>query len=145
MKYDLTVRDSDNSVIQWRYGEDGLDIPKSQLLKSGQMPFFADNIDTLYSEENFAPLKEGTAKQELRAQKRNVDAWLSAAEYNDVKSHKRSGFLQFCEEMASEPISSEREEEEMIVPGRSSNAVALCNLWYSLHPETREKYVFVWT
>lgn len=139
MKYDLTVRDSDNSVIQWRYGEDGLDIPKSQLLKSGQMPFFADNIDTLYSEENFAPLKEGTAKQELRAQKRNVDAWLSAAEHNDVKSHRHSGFLQFCEEMANEPISSEREEEEMTVPGRSSNTVALCNLWYSLHPETREK------
>lgn len=141
VNYDLTVRDSDNSVIQWRYGEDGLDIPKSQLLKLDQMPFFANNIDTLYDEENFAPLKEGTAKQPLRVQKKRVEAWKSMTESVDTKLPRDSGFLRFCEEMASEQSLLQMEEETL--PGRSSNASALCSMWYSMHEETRDKYVVV--
>lgn len=41
--YDLTVRDSDGSVVQFLYGEDGLDIPKTQFLQSKQFPFIAEN------------------------------------------------------------------------------------------------------
>lgn len=43
VQYDLTVRDSDGSVIQFLYGEDGLDIPKTQFLQPRQFPFIEDN------------------------------------------------------------------------------------------------------
>uniref|UniRef100_A0A8D0D500 DNA-directed RNA polymerase subunit n=1 Tax=Sander lucioperca TaxID=283035 RepID=A0A8D0D500_SANLU len=43
VQYDLTVRDSDGSVVQFLYGEDGLDIPKTQFLQSRQFPFIEDN------------------------------------------------------------------------------------------------------
>lgn len=43
VQYDLTVRDSDGSVVQFLYGEDGLDIPKTQFLQPKQFPFLASN------------------------------------------------------------------------------------------------------
>lgn len=43
VNYDLTVRDSDGSVVQFYYGEDGLDIPKTQFLSEKQFSFMANN------------------------------------------------------------------------------------------------------
>lgn len=45
VQYDLTVRDSDGSVVQFLYGEDGLDIPKTQFLQARQFPFIKDNFE----------------------------------------------------------------------------------------------------
>ena len=45
VQYDLTVRDSDGSVVQFLYGEDGLDIPKTPFLQQGQFPFIKDNYE----------------------------------------------------------------------------------------------------
>lgn len=45
VQYDLTVRDSDGSVVQFLYGEDGLDIPKTPFLQPKQFPFIADNYE----------------------------------------------------------------------------------------------------
>lgn len=41
--YDLTVRDSDGSVMQFLYGEDGLNVPRIQFLQPKQFPFIVDN------------------------------------------------------------------------------------------------------
>lgn len=43
VQYDLTVRDSDGSVIQFLYGEDGLDVPKTQFLQPKLFPFIEEN------------------------------------------------------------------------------------------------------
>lgn len=45
VQYDLTVRDSDGSVVQFLYGEDGLDIPKTQFLQTRQFPFIKGNFE----------------------------------------------------------------------------------------------------
>lgn len=47
VQYDLTVRDSDGSVVQFLYGEDGLDIPKTQFLQPRQFPFIKDNYEVM--------------------------------------------------------------------------------------------------
>ena len=39
----MTVRDSDKSIIQFQYGEDSLDVCKSQYLIANQMKFLYDN------------------------------------------------------------------------------------------------------
>ena len=39
----MQVRDSDGSVIQFYYGEDGMDITKTRFLSEKQFPFLADN------------------------------------------------------------------------------------------------------
>ncbi|KAJ3375015.1 hypothetical protein GGF31_005737 [Allomyces arbusculus] len=43
--YDATVRDSDGSILQFFYGEDGLDVTKQKHLR--QFRFCAENIDAL--------------------------------------------------------------------------------------------------
>ena len=43
--YDRTVRDHDKSVIQFHYGEDGLDVPKTPYLNPKQFSFIADNFE----------------------------------------------------------------------------------------------------
>jgi DNA-directed RNA polymerase I subunit RPA1 len=44
--YDLTVRDSDGSVVQFYYGEDGLDVLKTACLSEKQFPFMAIRYET---------------------------------------------------------------------------------------------------
>lgn len=53
VQYDLTVRDSDGSVVQFLYGEDGLDIPKTQFLQPEQFPFIADNYEVEHLSINY--------------------------------------------------------------------------------------------
>jgi len=44
LSYDLTVRDSDGSVQQFLYGEDGIDIAKSSYLGEKQCDFLVENF-----------------------------------------------------------------------------------------------------
>lgn len=53
VQYDLTVRDSDSSIVQFLYGEDGLDILKSSYLKMPNV--FKQNQDFLRLYRHGAP------------------------------------------------------------------------------------------
>ena len=48
VNYDLTVRDSDGSVIQFRYGEDSLDVTKSRYINRSQLDFLRDNEKVIH-------------------------------------------------------------------------------------------------
>lgn len=43
--YDGTVRDSGKNIIQFRYGEDGVDVCQAAFLQTNGINFFADNAD----------------------------------------------------------------------------------------------------
>ena len=51
VNYDMTVRDSDGSVVQFMYGEDGIDILKNQLLTSAGIPSLIRNQEALKPSE----------------------------------------------------------------------------------------------
>ena len=51
--YDHTVRDSDSSIIQFNYGEDGLEIAKTKFMNEKQFPFMIQNHGAL--QKGFAP------------------------------------------------------------------------------------------
>uniref|UniRef100_A0A8C9ZH58 DNA-directed RNA polymerase subunit n=1 Tax=Sander lucioperca TaxID=283035 RepID=A0A8C9ZH58_SANLU len=86
VQYDLTVRDSDGSVVQFLYGEDGLDIPKTQFLQSRQFPFIEDNykvikrsqcldevlarLDPKTASKHFASIQRWRAKREVACPRR---------------------------------------------------------------------------
>uniref|UniRef100_A0A2I4CXF0 DNA-directed RNA polymerase subunit n=1 Tax=Austrofundulus limnaeus TaxID=52670 RepID=A0A2I4CXF0_AUSLI len=88
VQYDLTVRDSDGSVVQFLYGEDGLDIPKTQFLQPRQFPFIEDNyevirraqgldrvlarLDPQRASQHFAAIKRWKAKRELGCPRRGA-------------------------------------------------------------------------
>lgn len=69
----MTVRDSDNSVVQFLYGEDGLDIAKSQFLKKSQLKFLDDNSKVILNDQLMDQI-ESIADED---------------EYNDVKKYKK--------------------------------------------------------
>lgn len=58
MNYDLTVRDSDKSVIQFNYGDDGMDVTKAQFLRRKQMDFLADNCKVIVDKKTIKQLKD---------------------------------------------------------------------------------------
>ena len=47
VQYDLSVRDSDGSVVQFLYGDDGIDVLKAQFLEQKQFPFIARNYTVI--------------------------------------------------------------------------------------------------
>lgn len=57
VSYDGTVRDSDNTVVQFMYGEDGMDILKSQFLKLKQLPFLNENKEAIFDENLLEQLR----------------------------------------------------------------------------------------
>jgi len=51
LSYDLTVRDNGGGIVQFLYGEDGIDVGKSTCLKQKQFDFLLDNFQV----GNFIP------------------------------------------------------------------------------------------
>nr|XP_009859137.1 DNA-directed RNA polymerase I subunit RPA1-like [Ciona intestinalis] len=47
LSYDMTVRDSDGGVVQFLYGEDGIDINKTSYLSQKQYDFVVDNYEAI--------------------------------------------------------------------------------------------------
>lgn len=61
VNYDHTVRDSDGSVIQFQYGEDGLDILNMQMIQSTkQFPALIRNAGVLMEVDQIEQTKSVT-------------------------------------------------------------------------------------
>ena len=65
VNYDLTVRDSDSSVVQFQYGEDSLDVCKSQYLMKEQFDFMLNNVGAVVDEEALAMAKARTDEKRV--------------------------------------------------------------------------------
>ncbi|NXU55669.1 RPA1 polymerase, partial [Turnix velox] len=136
VQYDLTVRDSDGSVVQFLYGEDGLDIPKTQFLQPKQFPFLADNYEAIqkanHLDEALARMESHQATQQFRA----IKKWRSRHQ-NSVR--REGGFLIFCKKkMASvKALMSGGEMNN----GRDPAALQLQKMWYELDEKKRRKYL----
>uniref|UniRef100_A0AAQ4QXE3 DNA-directed RNA polymerase subunit n=1 Tax=Gasterosteus aculeatus aculeatus TaxID=481459 RepID=A0AAQ4QXE3_GASAC len=101
VQYDLTVRDSDGSVVQFLYGEDGLDIPKTPFLQQRQFSFIEENyevikrsqgldkvlasLDPKAAHQHFASIKRWREKRE-----RLFRLWLSLDESSRTKYTRKA-------------------------------------------------------
>lgn len=136
VNYDLTVRDSDNSVIQFLYGEDGLDISKSQLLRKDRMDFFTDNINVFHEKSRIKSLKKDTSRKKIKRQKSSLNPWIETKQHN-AKRLRDGGFLRFCLEVNND-VPQTSIKKSMV--GRTINATKLCHVWHTmLHEETKMK------
>lgn len=73
MNYDMTVRDSDRSVVQFNYGDDGMDVTKAQFLKKKQMDFLADNCKAIVDKKAIRELKKVEDYEKLEEHLRKVN------------------------------------------------------------------------
>ncbi|GMS82240.1 hypothetical protein PENTCL1PPCAC_4415 [Pristionchus entomophagus] len=100
--YDQTVRDHDGSVIQFRYGEDGMDVCKSTFLAPKQLPFLEQNLDTV----SMSSKPEGARDRdynvdEAERQFQKIKKFIkkkTKREKRDGGKKRMSGFNLFCEE-----------------------------------------------
>lgn len=136
VQYDLTVRDSDGSVVQFLYGEDGLDIPKTQFLQPEQFPFIAENYEVIqktnHLDEALARMESHQANQQFKA----IKKW-RARHQNSVR--REGGFLMFSQKkMASVKAQIPGGE---IKNGRDPATLQLLKMWYELDEKKRRKYL----
>uniref|UniRef100_A0AC35TWK5 DNA-directed RNA polymerase subunit n=1 Tax=Rhabditophanes sp. KR3021 TaxID=114890 RepID=A0AC35TWK5_9BILA len=96
--YDLTVRDSDNSIVQFKYGEDGMDIGKVCYMNKKQFGFMNENLKAV--RKTYVP--DGVREKDYNASKVQK-AWKSyrARKPSSIKSY-RSGFIEFSKTMKGE-------------------------------------------
>lgn len=98
VQYDQTVRDSCGSVIQFLYGEDGLDVVKSQFLKDKAFPLLVDNSQiispTRQELDQLNKLKE-SYEEDVIVRTDLIQEWLDKHGDNRIRRIRGSGFLDF--------------------------------------------------
>ncbi|CAF4440120.1 unnamed protein product [Rotaria sp. Silwood2] len=75
---DLTVRDSDGSVIQFQYDEDGLAVEKRTYLKKAHYPFLVANQPTILRQDEYScivDIRGSTKEKPIIKTFKNIRAW----------------------------------------------------------------------
>ena len=145
VNYDSTVRDSDQSVVQFLYGEDGLDILKSQLLKPKGFPLIAQNIDCLEpGKEQLKILKNNSRTDEIKEYAEYLHEWrqlnnvTTTKEMIDKRSNRGSGYTTFYQQelakMREEQGDDFREDEIAI------NFQTIKDKWFAIPKEDRKEF-----
>ena len=131
VNYDQTVRDScDNSVIQFQYGEDGLDVCKSQYLKSSQFDFMMQNRKSFYDPKAVEISKKASQNpeelEEYQSKVAKIKNRQSKSE-NRLSSNgsRSSGFLNFCQsfDASDVPDKIDRRTADVTHPNRDANII----------------------
>uniref|UniRef100_A0A670J6Q3 DNA-directed RNA polymerase subunit n=1 Tax=Podarcis muralis TaxID=64176 RepID=A0A670J6Q3_PODMU len=133
--YDLTVRDSDGSLVQFLYGEDGLDIPKTQFLHSKQFPFITDNHKVIEKSKHLDEVLPKMDPQQANSQFRSIKRWRSK---HQQSLRREGGFLLFSQEMLAS-VKAQIPAGEL-VNGRDPATLQLLKMWYELSEKKRRKY-----
>ena len=126
VNYDMTVRDSEGSVIQLLYGEDGLDILKSQMLKEKVIPIVIQNNDALKPNERELEILEKYKSKSFHSYRQQMAEWLSLKGKYQIKT-RNSPFLSFSSDMSQQNIPKEQ----------------IISEWNSLKRRTKKQYMKV--
>ncbi|KAK0133909.1 DNA-directed RNA polymerase I subunit RPA1 [Merluccius polli] len=137
VQYDLTVRDSDGSVVQFLYGEDGLDVPKIQFLQSSQFPFIEENYQVIKKSQNLDKVLSRFDPQAARQHFSAIQRWKAKRE---VSCPRNGGFLLFSHKKLAKLKQSGAGEGSQI-GGREAATIQLMDRWRSLDAGNQLKYM----
>ncbi|KAM6201574.1 LOW QUALITY PROTEIN: DNA-directed RNA polymerase I subunit RPA1 [Rhynchocyon petersi] len=135
VQYDLTVRDSDGSVVQFLYGEDGLDIPKTQFLQSTQFPFLASNHEAIMKSKHLHEVLSRADPQKALCHFRAIKKWQSK---HPSTLLRRGAFLSYSQKIQA--AVKARKLEEGNQNGRSSETHEMLRMWCELDEQSQRKY-----
>ena len=139
VNYDMTVRESDGSVIQFQYGEDSLDVTRCQYLKPGKLDYLAENLESAYRLEDVARARQVTDIKAVKKAKKSVKKWKKA--HSGDASSRRGSFLTFCSKYGGHVSAAEGYEltqlggEESCRVSRSKASVALLDTFRAVPRE----------
>lgn len=130
VNYDMTVRDSDGSVIQLMYGEDGIDIVKSQMLNKKALPLVVQNNEVIKPNDNeIQKLMKSTDFKNMKNYDKKIQKWIKKNRLNRIETPKLSPFLKFVTNQIEENPNSKRNSKERLI-----------NRWHHLNESDKKKY-----
>ncbi|KAM9585003.1 DNA-directed RNA polymerase I subunit RPA1 [Trichechus inunguis] len=135
VQYDLTVRDSDGSVVQFLYGEDGLDIPKTQFLQPKQFPFLASNCEVIMKSKHLHEVLSRADPQKALHHFRAIKKWQSKHPNTLLR---KGAFLSYSQkvQVAVKALNLDGDNRN----GRSPMTHEMLRMWYELDEQSRRKY-----
>lgn len=130
VNYDMTVRDSNGSIVQYLYGEDGLEVTKSSFFNKKQFGFLADNIDSFHS------LKKIRNDESYKEIDRKLEEIKYAMRKHKNKSQNReSEFLSWCKQN-SHLINVKKPSK--LKNGRYKSDLKMCKKWFKLDEDKKK-------
>uniref|UniRef100_A0A1B0CN45 DNA-directed RNA polymerase subunit n=2 Tax=Lutzomyia longipalpis TaxID=7200 RepID=A0A1B0CN45_LUTLO len=137
VNYDYTVRDSDDSVVQFLYGEDGLDIAKSQFFKKKLMSFLDDNASIVGDKRVLSELRQDEEIIEsVQKYVKSIKSW-EKRNKNAPAKRRVSPFLNFCQKFReSEAVKNGNQ----VVNGRRRADAKACSKWQKMSEDERRDY-----
>lgn len=130
------VRDSDGSLIQFYYGEDGLDISNSRFLNSNQLNFLHENKAAIMDENLLNHLKLDTNRKISKHQKK-IKKWENK---HGPRLNKRrtSPFMLF----SAENLNLNSSKRNQIDPnsGRAKSSFSLMKKWIRANEDERNSF-----
>jgi len=91
VSYDHTVRNHDGTVVQFAYGEDGMDVSKAVFLKTPQLDFLFRNRHSILHKQTIAMLRERDVQKEIENRRDGIAAWVK----KNIRNRRLSGFTVF--------------------------------------------------
>ncbi|XP_051830346.1 DNA-directed RNA polymerase I subunit RPA1 [Antechinus flavipes] len=136
VQYDLTVRDSDGSVVQFLYGEDGLDIPKTQFLQPKQFPFLLSNYEAIRKSKHLDEVLSKMDPTQARQHARALRKWRTK---HPPSCPRRGAFLSYSQKVqaAVQALSLSGGNQN----GRDPRAQQILKMWNELDEKSRRKFV----
>ncbi|XP_067615853.1 DNA-directed RNA polymerase I subunit RPA1 isoform X2 [Eurosta solidaginis] len=140
--YDMTVRDSDNSVVQYLYGEDGLDILKSKFFNTNFcMQFLALNYPAIMHSNELSSIKDAQimmtisrhVKKIRKCQNKHKEITIP---FETDERKIRSAFVNFSSDIQSNTRANKINPQT----GRSFIDEHKQQLWREADAETKEYY-----
>lgn len=141
INYDLTVRDSDNTIVQYLYGEDGLDILKSKFFNSQfSTAFLSQNASVILHPKELASIKNEDELSRVQRHNKKLRSWLKKNN-NSTRAHTKhiSPFTQFSAELKNE-IEVKNPNKINEKTGRCRKDEAIIKLWYKAEDESKNLY-----
>lgn len=141
VNYDLTVRDSDNTVVQFLYGEDGLDILKSKFFtdKFGYS-FLAHNAPVILRAKELLQMRNEEELSKIVRHSKKIKSWLKRR-ISLVQGHCKqlSAFAHFSSELQNE-IEVKDPNTINKKTGRRRMDEAIVELWRKADVQSKELY-----
>ncbi|XP_026761681.2 DNA-directed RNA polymerase I subunit RPA1 [Galleria mellonella] len=134
--YDHTVRDSDGSVVQFAYGEDGLDVLKCQYLKESQLEFLDINSNAVVGKSTIKKLKEDTDLKTITKSYKALKKW-KKKNGNPLQKTRNSGFAQFSIQAKNDMTLDKKPTDQT----RDQYYWELEKMWRELDEDEKQQYV----
>ncbi|KAF2896564.1 hypothetical protein ILUMI_09614 [Ignelater luminosus] len=138
VNYDLTVRDSDRSVIQFYYGEDGMDVSKAQFLNSKHIRFLAENSKAIIDKSIIKDLQNADEKIRVEDSIIKLGKWKN--QYgNPLEKRRVSPFTLFSGYVKGKLVTNIPKKQN-IKNGRSKLTRQMIELWRSAEEDIHESF-----